>query len=472
MEENRPHVAILPSPGMGHLIPLAEFAKRLVLQHDFSVTFIALSAGVPSKEQKAYLDALPKSIRYHQLPSPNFDDVPADAKIETRICLSVLRSLPDIREVVKNLKETTRLTALVVDLFGTDAFDVAKEFELDPFIFFPTTAMSLSLFLHLPAIDQAISCEYRDMPEPLKLPGCVPIRPKDLLDPIQDRKNEAYSWLLHQARRYVQAKGIIINSFLDLEPGALNALKEEIPAVPPVYPVGPLLQSGSSSAAVGGDDSLKWLDEQPAGSVLFVSFGSGGTLSSEQMTELALGLEMSDQRFLWVVRSPNDAVTNASFFNSQSSKDPLAFLPAGFLDRTKGVGRVVSSWAPQVQILDHGSTGGFLSHCGWNSILESIVKDVPLIVWPLYAEQRMNAVMLVEDIKVAIRPELNEMRGLVERHEIARVVKALMEGEEGKKVRNRMRELNEAGAKVLAEGGSSYKALSEVASLWKNREHK
>ncbi|GAV56904.1 UDPGT domain-containing protein [Cephalotus follicularis] len=271
--------------------------------------------------------------------------------------------------------------------------------------------------------------------------------------------------MLHHAKRYKLAEGIMVNSFPELEAGAIKALQEKEPGKPPVYPIGPLVKMGSSGNT-DDSDCLKWLDNQPHSSVLFVSFGSGGTLSSDQISELALGLEMSEQRFLWVVRSPNDKVANATFFSVESGhRDPSDFLPKGFLERTKGRGMVVPSWAPQAQVLSHGSTGGFLTHCGWNSTLESVVNGVPLIAWPLYAEQKMNAVMLTEDIKVALRPNASES-GLIGRVEITRVVKALMEGEEGKMVRYRMKDLKDAATKVLSEDGSSTKALSELAHKW------
>ncbi|KAJ7951275.1 Glycosyltransferase [Quillaja saponaria] len=219
---------------------------------------------------------------------------------------------------------------------------------------------------------------------------------------------------------------------------------------------------------VAGSECLKWLDDQSHDSVLFVCFGSGGTLSSDQINELALGLETSEQRFLWVTRSPNDKVANASYFSAQSQEDPLEFLPQGFVERTKGRGIVVPSWAPQAQILSHSSTGGFLTHCGWNSILESVVNGVPFIAWPLYAEQKMNAVMLTQDLKVALRPNTNE-NGLVERGEIAKIVKDLMEGDEGKKIRYRMKDLKEAAARVLSENGSSTKVISEFALKLNNK---
>ena len=155
-------------------------------------------------------------------------------------------------------------------------------------------------------------------------------------------------------------------------------------------------------------------------------------------------------------------------FRSQSlDKSPLAFLPKGFIERTKEQGLVVPSWAPQAQVLSHGSTGGFLSHCGWSSTLESIMQGIPLIAWPLHSEQRMNAVLLVEDLKVAFRPSVNE-KGLVDREEIAKIVKGLMVGEEGKKVQNRMKEVKIVAEKALSTNGSSTRTLSELATKWIN----
>lgn len=215
---------------------------------------------------------------------------------------------------------------------------------------------------------------------------------------------------------------------------------------------------------------MKWLDEQPNGSVLFISFGSGGALSHKQFLELAHGLEMSEQRFLWVIRSPNDKITTATYFSIQNQNDPISYLPQGFIERTKGKCLLVPSWAPQAQILSHSSTGGFLSHCGWNSILESVVHGVPLIAWPLYAEQNMNAVMLTDGLKVALRPKkMDENNGLICRLEIANAVKGLMEGEEGKKCRSIMKDLKDYASKALSEDGSSTKALDELASRWKNK---
>ncbi|KGN56443.1 hydroquinone glucosyltransferase [Cucumis sativus] len=461
-----PHLAILPSPGMGHLIPLIEFAKRLLSHHRLTFTFIIASDGPPSQPQQALLNSLPSGIHHLFLPAVTFDDLPPNSKIETIITLTISRSLPSLRNVLKSMVSQSNLVGLVVDLFGTDGFDIAREFDISSYIFFPSTAMFLSFALFLPKLDESIVGEFRDHPEPIKIPGCIPIQGKDLLDPVQDRKNEAYKWTLHNARRYALADGIFLNSFPELEPGAIKYLQEEEAGKPLVYPIGPLVKIDADEKEERAE-CLKWLDEQPHGSVLFVSFGSGGTLSSAQIDELALGLEMSGQRFIWVVRSPSDKAADATYFSVHSQSDPLDFLPEGFVERTKNRGMVVPSWAPQAQILSHGSTGGFLTHCGWNSTLESVVNGIPLIAWPLYAEQRMNAVILTEEINVALKPKRNDNKGIVEKEEISKVVKSLLEGEEGKKLRRKMKELEEASKKAVGEDGSSTKIVTDLVNNWK-----
>ncbi|GJY41310.1 hydroquinone glucosyltransferase-like protein [Tanacetum coccineum] len=462
--EKPPYIVFVPSAGMGHLIPLVQFAKRLVTKHNLSATFVVPNDGPLSNSQLAFLDSLPKAINYLLLPPVDFQDLPEDTKIETRISLMVTRSIPSIHEAFNSMIVDKNIVALFVDIFGTDAFDVAIEFSVPKYVFFPAAAMTLSLLLHMPTLDQMVSCEYKDLPYPIQLPGCIPLHGKDFLDPLQDRKNEAYKWTLHNAKNYMLADGIVINSFKELEGGAIEALQEEQPGKPPVYPIGPLIQAGSVefSRDVNGCSCLRWLDDQPRESVLYICFGSGGTLSSDQVTELAMGLELSEQRFIWVVRTPNDRVTDAEYFHSNGHNNNLDFLPDGFLERTKDRGLMVPMWAPQAQILSHGSTGGFLTHCGWNSVLETVVQGVPMIVWPLYAEQKMNALMLTEGLKVALRVKSNE-NGIVDRLEIAWVVKGLLEGEEGKSIRIWIQEFKEAAAYVLSKDGCSTKTVNQLA---------
>ncbi|KAL8167904.1 LOW QUALITY PROTEIN: hypothetical protein V2J09_009403, partial [Rumex salicifolius] len=162
--------------------------------------------------------------------------------------------------------------------------------------------------------------------------------------------------------------------------------------------------------------------------------------------------------------SPNDDVSNGLYFGVDGAADPLGILPEGFLGETTVRGLVVPKWATQIQVLSHVSTGGFLMHCEWNSVLESVVNGVPMITWPLYAEQKMNVVMLSEDLRVGLRPELGP-DGVVRRDENCEGANAA--DEEGKRMRSRMEELKVA-AMSPDHGSSSTKALNEIARIWKN----
>ncbi|WVZ17150.1 hypothetical protein V8G54_010132 [Vigna mungo] len=462
--EKRVNIAVVPGPGFSHLVPILQFSKRLLQLHpNFHVTCLIPSFGSPSSASKSVLETLPPNIKSIFLEPVKPEDLPQGVAIETQIQFTVTLSLPSIHQALKSITSKTPFVALVADSFAFEALDFAEEFNLLSYIYFPSAATTLSWYLYVLKLDKETSCEYRDLPEPVKIPGCVPIHGRDLNNQAQDRSSQVYKLFLQRAQRFCFVDGIFINSFFEMEKGPIRALKEEGRGYPEVFPVGPIVQTGDDAK---GLECLTWLDKQEDGSVLYVSFGSGGTLTQEQVNELAYGLELSNHKFLWVVREPSSLAFDA-YLRAQRSVDPLHFLPDGFLERTKEQGMVVPSWAPQIQVLAHSSIGGFLTHCGWNSVLESVMNGVPLITWPLFAEQRMNAVVLSEGLKVGVRPRLSE-NGLVERVEIVKVIKCLMEGEEGGKIHKRMEELKEAANNALKEDGSSTKTLSELVQKWES----
>ena len=434
-----PHVAMLVTPGMGHLIPLAELAKRLAARHGATATLISF-ASTDSATQRAFLASLPPSISAVSLPPLDLSDLAPGSAIETLMSEECVRSVPALTGILSGLRKTTRLVAFVADLFGADSFDAAVAAGVPKrYLFFPTNLHVLTLILHLEELDVSLPGEFRDLADPVRLPGCTPIPGPDILAPLQDKSNASYRWMVHHGKRYRDAEAILVNSFDAVEPDAIAALRLPDPGRPPVYNIGPLIQTAAAaSSSAPRAACLDWLDRQPAKSVIFVSFGSGGALPTEQMHELALGLELSGQRFLWVVRSPSDeGALNANYYDAESKKDPLAYLPEGFVERTKDVGLLVPSWAPQIKVLAHEATGGFLVHCGWNSVLESLAYGVPMLAWPLYAEQRQNAVMLTEGVGAAIRvPETKK------KEEIAAAVREIMVGQDkGAEVRAKVAEL-------------------------------
>ncbi|KAJ0525753.1 putative UDP-glucuronosyl/UDP-glucosyltransferase, UDP-glycosyltransferase family [Helianthus annuus] len=179
------------------------------------------------------------------------------------------------------------------------------------------------------------------------------------------------------------------------------------------------------------------------------------------LKEIAKGLEMSGVRFLWVVRSPPSNKKEDRFL-PPPEPDLDILLPEGFLERTKDRGLVVKKWAPQVAVLNHKSVGGFVTHCGWNSVLEAVCAGVPMVAWPLYAEQKFNKVVLRDEMKLVLPMDESE-GGLVTAMELEKRVRQLMEG---KVVREVAKARKEEAAMALSDGGSSRVSLSKLVASW------
>ncbi|KAF5468428.1 hypothetical protein F2P56_012580 [Juglans regia] len=473
----KPHIAVLPSPGMGHIIPLFELAKYLVVHHNCHVSFLNITTEASAAQthllRSPACTLLPPGLQVIDLPPVDISAlVSEETLVLTRLSIIVQESLKsDLKSV---LTELGKLQALVIDFFCTQAFEICRELSIPTYTFCTTSTAFLSFALYLPTLDREVECEFVDLLESIQVPDCAPVRIEDLLDQVRNRKIDEYKWMLLHLSRLPMATGIFLNLWEDLEPKSLKAIREhsfykQIPT-PPIHVIGPLIKQDEVPMTEMDAECLAWLDKQPLDSVLFIALGSGGTLTAAQLTELAWGLELSRQRFILVVRKPTDTSASGTFFNVGGDfNDPKAYLPEGFLERTKGVGLVIPSWVPQVMVLRHASTGAFISHCGWNSILESISHGVPMITWPLYAEQRMNATMLVEEVGVAIKLSTGgQEKGIMGREVIERVIRVVMEGDKGKMMRDRARELKDSADKALNFGtGSSYKSLSCVVQEWK-----
>eukprot|EP00253_Pinus_taeda_P024979 PITA_24979 len=195
-------------------------------------------------------------------------------------------------------------------------------------------------------------------------------------------------------------------------------------------------------SSIDEEQCLEWLNSKSPASVLFVSFGSEVGPSVEETRELALGLETAQKPFIWVLQDhyndrpppPDHPPCNQGNSEGEGAED---MLPEGFEDRIEGLGLIIRGWAPQLLILSHPSTGGFLSHCGWNSTVESIGLGVPILAWPIRGDQHYNAKLLVKNLQIAAMIDKPTQNGLVSRKEIGHGVKLLMESEHGAQLRER-----------------------------------
>ncbi|KAH9711546.1 UDP-glycosyltransferase 72D1 [Citrus sinensis] len=466
---SKPHAVLLSSPGVGHVIPVLELGKRLVTLYNFQVTIFVVASQTSAAESKILQSAMSSKLCHViEIPAPDISGlVDPDAAVVTIISVIMREIKPAFRSAISALKTTP--TALIVDLFGTESLAIAEELQIPKYVYVGTNAWCVALFVYAPTLDKTVQGQYVVQNESFNIPGCRPLRPEDVVDPMLDRTNQQYFEYVHIGEEIPLSDGILVNTWEDLQPTALTALRDDkylgrITKVP-IYTVGPIIRR--LGPAGSWNELFDWLDKQPSESVLYVSFGSGGTLTYEQITELAWGLELSQQRFIWVVRLPNETTGDGSFFTAGSGAgddDLSSLLPDGFLSRTLDIGVVVPQWAPQIDILSHPSVGGFLSHCGWNSTLESITNGVPMIVWPLYSEQRMNATILTEELGVAIRSKVLPSKGVVGREEIKTMVRRILVDEEGYEIRAKVKELQRSAQKAWTrESGSSYSSLARLA---------
>ncbi|XVF46725.1 hypothetical protein PTKIN_Ptkin03bG0051300 [Pterospermum kingtungense] len=208
---------------------------------------------------------------------------------------------------------------------------------------------------------------------------------------------------------------------------------------------------------------MKRLDDQPRSSVVFLCFGSFGLgrFEAPQVKEMALGLEQSRYRFLWSLRAPLP-VTQNDASGIVYYKTPEDMLPEGFLERIQDRG-MICEWVPQVEVLAHKAIGGFVSHCGWNSILESLWYGVPIVTWPMYAEQQLNAFKMVKELGLVEEMRLDYRHGtidIVKADEIEKAVWMVMDGES--KVSKKVKEMSETARKAVEEGGSPFNSIGRL----------
>ncbi|XP_065869086.1 UDP-glycosyltransferase 88A1 [Euphorbia lathyris] len=475
-------LVLLPSPAIGHLISMVELGKFILSsQPSLSIHILIIPAPYSAGKTSSYIEnvaATVPSIYFHHLPAVSPHSTTA-ANHET-LTFEVLRlSQPNVCQILISISETSTVNALVLDFFCAVHLSVASALKIPCYFFYTSPAACLALFLYTPINHRKYTKSFKDLNGTfLDVPGLPPIPATDMPKPVLDRNDKAYEFFLEASEILPKASGIIINTYESLEPRPLKAISEGqcVPdsTTPPIFCIGPLIATrNEKDFTVNGVGNLKdglpewltWLDSQPSRSVVFLCFGSLGLFSKEQLMEIAIGLERSGQRFLWVVRNP-PAIEKGLAISAQADPDLDSLLPDGFLTRTKDRGYVVKSWAPQVAVLNHDSVGGFVTHCGWNSVLEAVWAGVPMVAWPLYAEQRFNRIVMVQDMKIALSMDESE-DGFVTAMEVEKRVTELMESESGKLVREQTIAMKKAAKEALSESGSSRVALSKLTESWK-----
>ncbi|KAJ9159480.1 hypothetical protein P3X46_024987 [Hevea brasiliensis] len=241
---------------------------------------------------------------------------------------------------------------------------------------------------------------------------------------------------------------VLGSSFFELEKDVIESMTEHFP----IRPIGPLvppsLLGENEDQDIGvemwkaEDTCLEWLKKQAPSSVIYISFGSITVLSAKQMESIAKALKNTNHPFLWVAKQPDFPLP-----------DGEGQLPLGFLEETKDQGLIVS-WSPQTKVLTHPAIACFITHCGWNSILETIVAGVPVIAYPQWTDQPTNAKLIVDVFRIGLRLRANQ-DGTISNDEIERCIGEIMDGPKSEELKANAKELKRAAREAVASGGAS-----------------
>ncbi|KAL5715444.1 7-deoxyloganetin glucosyltransferase [Ranunculus cassubicifolius] len=463
----KPHAVFIPYPAQGHVTPMMQLAK-LIHSRGSHVTFVNTEFNHRRLLRSKGLDSLEglHDFRFETIP----DGLPPSDKDATQeippLCESTrkncLQPLVDLVLKLNSTSDVPNVNLIVSDgvmSFGVKAGEILGIPEVQ---FWTASACGFMGYIHsselikrglTPLKDESyLSNGYLETPIDW-IPGMRNIRLKDL--PSFIRTTDPDDIMLHfmgeQAQNCLKASAIIYNTFDELEQEVLDAISSMYPNI---YTIGPLpllaqqlpeteLNSVHSNLWKEDPCCLDWLDKRESKSVVYVNFGSITVMTNDHLREFAWGLANSNHPFLWILRA--DAVMGDS-----------ASIPKEFFEVTKDRG-MIASWCPQDKVLSHPSIGGFLTHSGWNSTLETICAGVPVICWPFFCEQQTNCRYVCTSWEFGM-----EINNDVKREEIEELVKELIGGAKGMKLRSNALKWKEKAEVATRQGGSSYRNFERV----------
>uniref|UniRef100_A0A0D9WPE2 UDP-glycosyltransferase CGT n=1 Tax=Leersia perrieri TaxID=77586 RepID=A0A0D9WPE2_9ORYZ len=451
----RPHVVFVPTAGMGHFHPFFRFIAALSTHDAVDISIVTVLPTVSAAEAD-HLAALfadfpaVRRIDLHLLPI-DAAEFPAGADTFLLRWEALRRSAHLLGPLLA--AATPRATAVVTDIvLASHVIPIARELRVQCHVLFISCATMLSLCAYFPVYLENFSGDVGDV----DIPGVGRVARSSLPQPLLDPEHLFTRQFVANGGEICKADGVVLNTFDALEPDTLAALRNGtlIPNFPPVFAVGPFksLTTTTTGEKKSPSPPLAWLDEQSPRSVVYVAFGNRTAVTPDQLSEIAAGLESSGCNFLWVLKT--------TVVDRDDDADPNIVLGEDFLSRVRGRGHVTKGWVEQEEILSHPAVALFISHCGWNSVVEAAERGVPVLAWPRAGDQRLDA-MVVERSGLGVWMEKwswNGEEGLVSGEEIGRKVREVMDDSV---VRATAAKVGEEAAKAVAVGGSSYRSMQE-----------
>ncbi|CAA7045542.1 unnamed protein product [Microthlaspi erraticum] len=455
MGEAKGHLVFFPYPLQGHINPMIQLSKRLS-KKGLTVSLIIASNNhrepYTSDEYSITVHTIHDGFLPHEHPLTK-------AKDPLRFNDATTRSFRDF--ISRQMLSDNPPKALIYDPFMPFALDVAKDFGLYVVAYFTQPWLASLIYYHINEGTYDVPVDRHENPTLASFPAFPLLSQKDLPSFACEKGSYPllYDLVVSQFSNLLRADCILCNTFDQLEPKVVKWMDEQWP----VKNIGPLVPSKFLDNRLPEDKGydlgdfktepdesvLKWLENKPAKSVVYVAFGTLVALDEKQMKEVAVAIRETGYKFLWSVR------------DSERSK-----LPSGFVEEAleKDCG-LVAKWAPQLEVLAHESIGCFVTHCGWNSTLEALCLGVPLVGMPQWTDQPTNAKFIEDVWKIGVRVKTDE-EGFVSKEEIERCVAEVMEGEKGKEMRKNVEKLKVLAREAISEGGSSDKNINEFAAIF------
>ncbi|XP_052179002.1 7-deoxyloganetin glucosyltransferase-like isoform X2 [Diospyros lotus] len=459
---DKPHAVCIPFPHQSHMKASLKLAK-LLHHKGFHITFVNTEFNHKQflkSRGPDFLDGLP-DFQFQTIPDglPPSDSDVSHCQDGVSLCQS-LRSgnfLVPFRSLLAKLNDSASsnippVTCVVSDgFFSTFTITAAEDLGIPVILFWTVSACGFMGFYHYRALLEKGLAPLKDWIQGMKY-----IRLKDLptLCRITDANDPAFNLAMEAAEGSSKALANVIHTFDALEQDVLDALSSMFPHV---YTIGPLqlllnnsISEESQLKSIGYSlwkeepECLQWLDSKEPESVIYVNFGSIVVMTPRQLVEFSWGLANSRHSFLWIIRPDLVAGDNA------------LILPPEFVAETKERG-LLASWCPQEQVLNHPSVGGFLTHSGWNSILESLSAGVPMICWPVLADQQTNCRYANKHWGIGM-----EIDNDVKRDEVERLIREIMGGEQGMKMKMKAREWKKMAEEATGPDGSSSMNLDKL----------